>query len=135
MIFNTSDPTRESSGGGEGRSGASGRGGADQGGEHFEGEPPDKEPGRGRWEQQLHGEAEVGRRRDLQELREGGGREAAAEVHQRHPEERVSQEVHGQVRKVNIFQEFFLFSVNKNRRFELDRHLFVKYSFFFCVYF
>ena len=101
FFFRSLDPARESSGSGEGRSGAAGRRRANQGGEHFEGKPLDKEPGRER-QQQLCGEAEVGRRRDLQELRQGLGRQAAAEVHQRHSEKRVSQEVHGQIREVNI---------------------------------
>ena len=95
------DQEREGCGGaGEGGGEKTG-GGADTNGEHFEWEPPAQGQvrallGKVRPEAQTA----LGRRRRLQKLLQGRARQKGEDFHQRQPQERLPQKVHGQICQV-----------------------------------
>ena len=80
--------------------GEAGRGGEDQDGEHPVREPAAQGEVR-RLRQVRHEDPPaVGRRCRLQELQPGRAGQEGGHLHQRQPEERVPQEVHGQIYQV-----------------------------------
>ena len=83
--------------------GASRGGRADPNGEHLNREPVDEGEVLGLGGQvRSPGQAALGRRRGVQELLPGRPREKRGQLHQRLPQERVPQKVHGQVHQVVV---------------------------------